>query len=206
MRAVRPIILFTTACILAVLTSDAQNIEVLNARQKKIHSIKQGKTLDFRIDYNKLYPDKKDEYLESRVYGVVDTIVGSKVHLSENYIVINYSKSESILVEKEYEYTDLVVDVGDIKAMSFTPVMASVGNAFLAVGLATMLVSPLLGFTPDGYSTDRVVMVASIGAGSAAIGGIFSLSFSQKPVKFKDFNGPEYFKKYQPGSLSVLEQ
>ena len=183
----------------------SQKIGIFNEKQKKIYTIKPGRNIDFRIDYDKLYPEKKDSIVETRVYALIDSIRGDKLFLVENIIVINYTKDKDILVEAEYEYTDLVVDIKDIKAMSFSPTMAAIGNALLMVGIATIIVSPILGITPDGYSTQRFATVATIGAGTAVIGGAFSLTFGQKPVKFKDFEGPEYFKKYQPGSLSTIQ-
>jgi len=183
----------------------AQKIGVFNEKQKKIYTIKAGRNIDFRIDYKKLYPDRTDSILETRVFALIDSINGDKLFLIENQIIINFTKDKDILVEAQYEYTELNVNVQDIKAMAFTPTIASIGNALLIIGLATLIVSPLLGITPGGYSTKRFATIATIGAGTAAIGGALSLSFGQKPVKFKDFEGPEYFKKYQQGSLSNLQ-
>ena len=182
----------------------AQKIDILNENQKKIYTIKDGRDLDFRIDYKKLYPESNDSVVESRVFALVDSIKGDLLYLSESFIVTNYTKDNGTLIEKEYEYTELVINIQDIKAVSFTPTMASIGRALLTIGLATLVVSPLLGISSGGYKSERFVTVATIGAGTAIIGGAFAISFGQKPVKFKDFEGPEYFKKYQKGSLSTL--
>ena len=183
----------------------AQEIGVFNAKQKKIYKIKAGRSIDFRIDYALIYPERKDSTLEVRMYGLVDTIYGTKIHLIENQIIIKYTKTETTLVETDYEYTELTVDLGDIKTMSFNTAGASIGNAMLSIGIAAIIASPLLGINPGGYSWERVAQTAAIGLGTAAVGGGLTLLFGQKPVKFKDFDGPEYFKKYQAGSLSVLE-
>jgi hypothetical protein len=184
----------------------SQQLGVYNADQKMIYKIKAGKELDFRIDYKKLYPEKGDSVLESRVFGLIDSISGEDIYLIENIIVLNFTKTESNLVETEYEYTSLTINLRDIKSLSFTPTAASIGNALWFVGLATMVISPLLGITPDGFSSGRLLTTASIGAGTALVGGTLKWTFGQKPVKIKDFDGPDYFKKYQRGSISMLQQ
>lgn len=183
----------------------AQRLEVKNEKGKRIYTLKEGRNIDFRIDYKKLYPELKGDILESRMYSIIDSIVGEKMYLSENQIIINYTKSESLIVELPYEYTELTVNLGDIKGMSFTPIGASIGNSLFMIGIATILASPLLGITPEGYSSQRALSVAGIGLATAAVGGSMKLVFGQKPVKFKEFDGPDYFKKYQKGSISIAQ-
>lgn len=184
---------------------EAQRIEISNEKGKRIYTLKEGRNIDFRIDHKKLYPESSGDILETRMYSIVDSIVGNKMYLSENQIIINFTKTETLLVEMPYEYTELTINLGDIKGMSFTPIGASIGNSLFMIGIATILASPLLGITPDGYSTQRVVTVAGIGAATTVLGGSMKLVFGQKPVKFKDFDGPDYFKKYQKGSISIAQ-
>jgi len=198
------VLLFLMIIALSCASVYSQKIGVFNEKHKKIYTIKAGRDLDFRIDYNKLYPERNDSIVESRVFALIDSIKGDKIYLSESFVIANYTKDKDIIIEREYEYTELIINIDDIKSASFTPIMASIGKALLTIGIATMVVSPLLGISSGGYRTERVVTVASIGAGTAIIGGAFAFSFGQKPVKFKDFEGPEYFKKYQKGSLSTL--
>lgn len=197
--------LLVNLLVLFCIPVNAQKIGVFNKDQKLIYKIKQGKYLDVRLDHDKLYPEISDSVVESRLFGLIDSISGSKIYLIENQVIINYTKKSSILLEMEYEYTSLIIDINDIKEISFTPTMASIGKALMTVGLVTIIASPLLGFTPEGYSTDRLIGGLAIGGGMALIGGGLSLTFGQKPVKFKEFDGPEYFDKYQRGSISVLQ-
>lgn len=186
-------------------SSNAQKIEVYNESGKMIYSYREGRNLDFRIDHKKLYPDSDGSILESRMYSTIDSISGNTLFLTDNMLVADYSKTETILRETEYEFTELSIDIGDIKAVSFTPLSAAIGNSLFSIGLATVLASPLLGLTPDGFSTSRFATVAGIGLATAGTGAIFKFGFRQKPVKIKEFDGPEYFKKYQSGSLSKTE-
>ena len=180
---------------------------MFNAEHKLIYKYKVGKNIDFRIDYNKLYPNSSDSILESRVFGVIDSIHGKEIYIIENQIILNFTKNGEYLVEKPLDYTDLVISTEDLIAVSFNPTMHSVGTAFIAVGLAAILVSPLLGFVPgESFATERFAIAAGMGLGSVVIGVGLQLGFSQKPVKLKVFNGPDYFKKYQTGSVSLLEQ
>ncbi len=184
----------------------AQKIGVYNEKGKKVYHIKKGRNLDFRIDYDRLYPGRKsDSIIEARVYSLIDSIRGEKIFLSESYVVLYYTNKTSFLIEKEYEKDHLNVQLRDIKGMSFSPMISSVGNSLWTVGLAALITSPLIALIPNGWSTDRFVTVATIGAGTAIIGGTLKFAFGQKPVKFKDFDGPDYFKKYQRGSLSIIE-
>jgi hypothetical protein len=184
----------------------AQQVGVFNAEHKLIYKYKVGRNMDFRIDYNKLYPNTSDSILESRVFGVIDSIHGKDIYLVENQVILNFTKNGEYLVEMPLEYTDLVVSTDDLIAVSFNPTMHSVGTAFIAIGVAAILVSPLFGFVPgQSYSTERFSIAAGMGLGCAAIGVGLQLGFSQKPVKLKAFNGPDYFKKYQTGSVSLLE-
>lgn len=183
----------------------AQRIEVKNEKGKKIYTLKEGRNIDFRIDHNKLYPESNGDILESRMYSVIDSIIGNKLYLSENQIIINYTRTEALLTEAPYEYTELSINLGDVKGMSFTPIGASIGNSLFMIGIATILASPLIGITPEGYSTQRALNVLGIGAAATVIGGSMKLAFGQKPVKFKEFDGPDYFKKYQKGSISIAQ-
>ena len=194
--------------LIALFTNDthAQQVGVFNAEHKLIYKYKAGKNIDFRIDYNKLYPNTADSILESRVYGVIDSIIGKEIHLVDNQIIINFTKSNEYLVEMPLEYTDLIIKTDDLMAVSFNPIMHSVGTAFIAIGVAALLVSPVLGFVPgESYSTERFAIAAGMGLGSTVLGLGLQFGFSQKPVKLKVFNGPDYFKKYQTGSVSLLE-
>ena len=184
----------------------SQQIGIYNAEHKLIYKYKVGRSIDFRIDYDKLYPNSSDSILESRVFGVIDSISGREIYLLENQVILNFTKNGEYLVEMPLEYTDLMVTTEDLKSVSFTPVMHSVGTAFIAIGVAAVLVSPIVGLNPGGdYATERFAIAAGMGLGSIIIGAGLQLGFSQKPVKLKVFNGPDYFKKYQTGSVSLLE-
>lgn len=183
----------------------AQGIGVYGKKDKLIYKIGVGKSLDFRIDYEKVFPKRDDSILEVRLYSVLDSIDEETLHLTENQIVMQYTGTRSILVEKETEMDLLKVDFKDIEAVSFTTTGESVGNALFVIGLAAMVVSPLFGFNSGSYAPERVVLVAGMGAGSALIGGAFSLLFKQDPVQIKEFDGPQYFKKYQKGHLSIVD-
>ena len=55
----------------------AQQVGVFNSEHKRIYTYKVGKSMDFRVDYNKLYPNTSDSIIESRVFGVIDSITVS---------------------------------------------------------------------------------------------------------------------------------
>ncbi|HAW51703.1 MAG TPA: hypothetical protein DCX54_05150 [Flavobacteriales bacterium] len=199
---------FLLTCLIFLSTAElyGQQIGVFNSEHKLIYKYKVGRNLDFRIDYNKLYPNTSDSILESRVFGVIDSIKGKEIYLIENQVVLNFTKDHEYLVEAPLEYTSLVISTEDLMSVSFNPVMNSVGTAFIAIGVAALLVSPVLGYVPgESYATERFAIAAGMGLGSVAVGLGLQLGFSQKPVKLKAFNGPDYFKKYQPGSVSLLE-
>ena len=161
--------------------------------------------MDIRIDYSLVYPEQTDSSLEARIFGIVDSISGTDIYLVENQLIAKYTSTRSIILEEEYEYSGLKINLGDVKEISFTRTAASIGDALLTIGLAAIIASPLVGLTPDGYSTTRVVRTAVVGAGLAVAGGGLSLAFGQKPVTIREFNGPQYFKKSQKGSISLLE-
>ena len=185
----------------------AQKLTITKENGKIIQRYKKGKSMDFRIDYNVLYPGKSDSILESRVYGIIDSIVGNEIYLIENIIVMDFSKDNTHFLEESYDFTELTVTVEEIKSLSYTPIGQSIGNALFSVGLAALIVSPIFGFlsSSDGYNMNSFGTVAAVGLGTMAIGGTIYFTFKEKPFKFKDFYGPDYFKKYQPGSLSVVE-
>ncbi|MEQ8325458.1 MAG: hypothetical protein RIC15_05900 [Vicingaceae bacterium] len=183
----------------------AQRLGVYNAEHKLVYKYKAGSSIDFRIDYNKLYPDRTDSILESRVFGFIDSISGNEIRLIENQVILHFTRTNEVLVEEPYEYTDLTVNALDIKALSFTTTGQSIGTALIAIGAAALIISPLFGLNPEGYSGERVAIVAGMGLGSAVIGTGLYFSFGQKPVKIKPFNGPDYFKKYQGGSISLVK-
>ena len=186
---------------------NAQKLAITKENGKIIQRFKKGKSLDFRVDYNVLYPGKNDSILESRVYGIIDSVVENEIYLIENLIVIDFTKDNTHFLEEPYEFTRLTVTTDEIKSISYTPIGQSVGNALFTVGLATLIVSPLFGFlaSSDGFNSNSFATVAAVGVGTMAIGGTIYFTFKEKPFKFRDFYGPDYFKKYQPGSLSVIK-
>ena len=187
-------------------TLKAQGIGIYNSEHKLIHRYQQGSDIDFRIDYKKLYPERNDSILEARVYGVIDTINRKDIHLVENYVILHMTRDHYYLIEKEFEYTDLTIGADDIKAVNFTTTGQSIGTALIAVGLAAVVISPLFGLNPGGgFAGERMAIAAGMGAGCAVIGTGFYIAFGQKPVRIKNFNGPDYFKKYQGGSISLTE-
>ena len=192
--------------ILLVLCSyglSAQKLLVYNAKDKPIHRYKPGKSIDFRVDYDKLYEVESDSVLEVRMYSTIDSIAKDVLILSENQVILHYGKDRTSLIEKDYDFNQLMLNIRDVKAVSFSSTMESVGTAFFVVGLAAAVVSPLFGLSSGGYATQRVILLAGIGLGTMAVGGTLSLAFKQKPVKIQEFNGPPYFNKYQDGRLAL---
>lgn len=195
------------ACVVMTGITHAQQLEVHNADQKISHSFKPGSEIDFRVDYDLLYPNVNDSILEVRCVSVIDSIMGDVLVLSENVVTAQFTKTEGYGMEKELAVNAVKINVGDIKAVNQQSSAASVGESLMWLGAAVMVVSPLVGLAAgggDGFAEDRATMVFGIGLGTFAIGGGMKLLFKKGPYKVREFEGPGYYKKYEQATLKVV--
>ena len=90
-RQIHVISILTCAlCLVLCGELSAQHLIITKENGKTFERYKPGKSIDFRVDYNVLYPGKNDSILEARVYGIIDTITGREVHLIESQLVLEF--------------------------------------------------------------------------------------------------------------------